>query len=1129
MKKLLLFAAILLSKFSFGQSISIDPSTSKISCAGKSITVDFLTSGGAIGPFTLDLIKHEYNTPRSYAHTGNCGSSIYTSVLNTSTTSNTASMIVPSNTETIFDPDYPCGYGGSYPYYYGVYANRYVNYYLKVTGGNAVSALYPIHLSSSCVPIMGANMSPSAICAGKTGLVTWLSEGANSGNVFTVELSNSSGTFTSPINLGTLTGNNSNSLKTQTVTVPANTTSGSGYLIKVKSSDPISEKIFSFTVNNTSICGPIQAVIVPTLPLCSGAISSVSYTIDDAFQPGNVFTAELSNNSGSFANPTTIGSISSQTATSIPITLPSDLPYGSYYIRVTASLPSSGTLYTSPNSNSFLVGIPTPQFLNSTYNFCEFAKFSTSIYSSSYQPESAYTFSWKKDGNDVNSSNQSTEINSNYKYFQRESGQSSDAGIYSIVVTRNSDGCAATSTSNTTATFNAAPAAPSTSPVTVVSGNTASLTATSCTGTIYWYKTLLPSSNDYITSGTYTTPELTQQTTYYASCYNNSCFSLRTPLVVSINATNAPSPPIITASNNDFCAGSVSSPKLIATGCTGIVRWYFKYSLTDLSFNLVETDNSTPYEYNISNGTTRIYAADCRENGVLSTTKSETTITVKSVPSSPSLDPNYQTINSGSDVLHNIYNNNNNCAGGTLKWYDASTAGNLLFTGNTYSQTNVTTAYNIYASCTMNGCESSRSGGSVSIQSGSVVYPSFYSNSAEICGSGTAIITALGCTQGTVNWFTYANSIYTNIGTGQAYTTPTLTYSGSNSSVSFQYYADCTIGGTTSSKSYKYINVYKAITTPGANQPTIACNAVATLTVTNCSSSNNFYPRWYESANATNYLSSNTAFTTPNLSATTIYYLECYNSSSSNCKSARIPITVTVGCTPPAAPIISSSTITECAGIGINLTATGCANTINWSDGGIGSSRNNVIFNGSLTLTATCNNGLASSNSNSIAITINPKPALVITNPAAVSPPNTVDITLSSVTAGSTLNGATLSYHTDASGSESLTSPSANAINVSGTYYIKATTSESCIDIKPVIVVISNCETAIVLQSFGNDFNTGTHLKKTNETITASNIISGSANVTYRSNKSILLSPQTNAGFKVEPGSVFKAEIGGCN
>lgn len=235
--------------------------------------------------------------------------------------------------------------------------------------------------------------------------------------------------------------------------------------------------------------------------------------------------------------------------------------------------------------------------------------------------------------------------------------------------------------------------------------------------------------------------------------------------------------------------------------------------------------------------------------------------------------------------------------------------------------------------------------------------------------------------------------------------------------------------------------------------------------------------------------------------------------------------------TPPNPPEIYSNLTTVCAGTSINLTATGCSNTVNWSDGGTGATRNNVIFNASVTLTATCNNGLASGNSNIVNITVNPKPSLFITNPPSVSPPNTVDITLSSVTAGSTLNGANLSYHSDAAGNVALSSPPPNAINVTGTYYIKAITTAGCSDIKPVVVVISDCITAIVLQSTIDDYNTGSILKKTNETIVAKNKITGTANVVYRSNKSITLEAGTiqNPGFKADIGTVFKAEIGSCN
>ncbi|MCZ8216481.1 MAG: T9SS type B sorting domain-containing protein, partial [Cyclobacteriaceae bacterium] len=86
-----------------------------------------------------------------------------------------------------------------------------------------------------------------------------------------------------------------------------------------------------------------------------------------------------------------------------------------------------------------------------------------------------------------------------------------------------------------------------------------------------------------------------------------------------------------------------------------------------------------------------------------------------------------------------------------------------------------------------------------------------------------------------------------------------------------------------------------------------------------------------------------------------------------------------------------------------------------------------------------------------VVVTVVATPALVITNPASVCFPTTVDITASAVTAGSTNLGA-LTYWTNSAATSSLATPT--AIATSGTYYIKSTTG-SCVDIKPVVVTIN--------------------------------------------------------------------------
>ena len=88
-----------------------------------------------------------------------------------------------------------------------------------------------------------------------------------------------------------------------------------------------------------------------------------------------------------------------------------------------------------------------------------------------------------------------------------------------------------------------------------------------------------------------------------------------------------------------------------------------------------------------------------------------------------------------------------------------------------------------------------------------------------------------------------------------------------------------------------------------------------------------------------------------------------------------------------------------------------------------------------------------------VVVTINAKPTVLITNPAAVCSPATVDLTAAAVTAGST-PGSNLhllyrccrndySCHTGSS------------CNISGTYYIKGTTASGCSDIQPVVVTIN--------------------------------------------------------------------------
>nr|MBA2581873.1 gliding motility-associated C-terminal domain-containing protein [Bacteroidota bacterium] len=203
---------------------------------------------------------------------------------------------------------------------------------------------------------------------------------------------------------------------------------------------------------------------------------------------------------------------------------------------------------------------------------------------------------------------------------------------------------------------------------------------------------------------------------------------------------------------------------------------------------------------------------------------------------------------------------------------------------------------------------------------------------------------------------------------------------------------------------------------------------------------------YWTDAGATTSLTSANA-----VSASGTYYIQ---SSASGCTDIE-PVTVTINPSPVLSitnpPGVCSPATVDITAASVTSGSTGAGTLTYWTNAGATTSLtspNAVSASGTYYIQSSAS---GCTDIEPVTVIINTTPVLSITNPLAVCSPSTVDLTTSSVTAGST-GGGTLSYWTNSSATTVLTSP--GAVSASGTYYIQSSVS-SCSDIQPVTVTIN--------------------------------------------------------------------------
>lgn len=157
--------------------------------------------------------------------------------------------------------------------------------------------------------ISTTSVQPLTVCPGATVQVGFTSTGTfNPGNVYTAQLSNASGSFSSPVNIGTL--NSTANSGTITCTIPPGTPAGSGYQIRVVASDPAttgSSGSITLTVL-PAVTPSVTLSTTPPMPVCAGTpltvVANVSgggttptfaWTLNGLSYPGTGSSITISN------------------------------------------------------------------------------------------------------------------------------------------------------------------------------------------------------------------------------------------------------------------------------------------------------------------------------------------------------------------------------------------------------------------------------------------------------------------------------------------------------------------------------------------------------------------------------------------------------------------------------------------------------------------------------------------------------------------------------------------------------------------------------------------------------------------------------------------------------------------
>lgn len=276
--------------------------------------------------------------------------------------------------------------------------------------------------------------------------------------------------------------------------------------------------------------------------------------------------------------------------------------------------------------------------------------------------------------------------------------------------------------------------------------------STESTDTIKWYASE-SAATPFHTGSTYTTPDLTETTTYYIASSNENCTSERAALTVTVNPY-----PDVAAGDEEVCSGYAVTLNATSSNEDATFTWYSTETSTEVlsssaSFTTPALTASTSY----------FVAADI--NGC-SNGRTEVEVTVNQSPEITATPEDEEICLFGSTTITAT----SSLSGTTFEWFASATGTESLGTGTTFETPVIfsTTSYFVEGTSS-DGCISEREEIVLTVNNPEITAVNAY----YICDPHSVTLTAEAAEGATIGWYE-SSSDEEPIATGSSFTTPVI-------------------------------------------------------------------------------------------------------------------------------------------------------------------------------------------------------------------------------------------------------------------------------------------------------------------------------------------------------------------